>query len=70
MYKNSNTLSNNTALWHYFGAKHLDFRHEIIVPREYYSRKYGSSVLNKNSTGFGLVLAYKKGSSLVLELIS
>ena len=28
MYKNSSAPSNNTALWHYLGTKHLDFRHK------------------------------------------
>ena len=28
MYKNSSAPSNNIALWHYLGTKHLDFRHE------------------------------------------
>ena len=28
MYKNSSAPLNNTALWHYLGTKHLDFRHE------------------------------------------
>ena len=30
MYKNSSEPSKNTALWHYLGTKHLDFRHENI----------------------------------------
>ena len=28
LYKNSSAFSINTALWHYLGTKHLDFRHE------------------------------------------
>ena len=28
MYKNSSAFSNNTALWHYLGTKHLDYRRE------------------------------------------
>ena len=28
MYKNSSATTNNTALWHYLGIKHLDFRRE------------------------------------------
>ena len=28
MHKNSCTSSNNTALWHYLGTKHLNFRSE------------------------------------------
>ena len=28
MYKNSSAPLNNTALWHYLGKKHLEFRHE------------------------------------------
>ena len=28
MYKNSNTPLNNTTLWYYVGAKHLNFRYE------------------------------------------
>ena len=28
MYKISSVPSNNIALWHYLGTKHLDFRHE------------------------------------------
>ena len=27
MYKNSSAPSNNTALWHNLGTKHVDFRH-------------------------------------------
>ena len=28
MHKNSSAPSNNTALWHYLGTKHLDYRRE------------------------------------------
>ena len=28
MHKNSSTYSNNTALWHYLGMKHLDFKRD------------------------------------------
>ena len=31
MYKHSSAPSNNTALWHYLGTKHLDFNCEVSL---------------------------------------
>ena len=43
MYNNSSAPSNNTALWHYLGTKHLDFSRENNgTPGVYNMRKYGT----------------------------
>ena len=70
MYKNSSTPSNNTALWHYLGTKHFEFRCENNITPGVLIKKYGIIILKLTPNYIDQIAASLLASATVIKLLS